>query len=179
MLATTKRSTALYGHLSNPQKAALCFQLLCNQDEEEARRVMQSAERFTYRMTDAEFYHWHNAFGSLVALFAIMYWRIESRRAYAVGALISVDLCDHLSYAQGRTLDEEKGSELLELSRTIGTQQAALVAAMQEHCKQYRLDWNAVLLFADIAPECLPKEAPHTDWLERYRKELGELLPSL
>jgi hypothetical protein len=165
--------------LSNAQKAALCFKAVCTGQADEAEKVFASVQRFNYRMSDAEFHKWADAFASLAALFGLMYWQQESRRAFASGAMVTIDMADLRNHEAGREIDEARGLETLELLQRIAGQQAALVAAMQELCNQHRLDWNAVLLFADIARECLPKEAPHPDWLERYRKELGELLPSL
>lgn len=178
MLTTTKRSTALYGRLSNAQKAALCFNAVCTGQIDEAQKVFATVERFTYKMSDAEFHKWNDAFSSLVAVFGLMYWQQESRRGFVSGAMVAVDLADIRSREAGQEIDEGRGLDILELLRRIAGQQAALVAAMREHCTQHRLDWEAVLLFTGIDAARLPKEAPDPGWLERYRKELGQLLPS-
>lgn len=178
MLSTTKRSTALYGRLSNAQKAALCFKAVCTGQPDEAAKVFASVERFTYRMSDAEFHKWSDAFSSLVAIFGLMYWQQESRRGFVSGAMVAIDLSDLRSRDAGRDIDEAKGLEALDLLKRITGQQAALVEAMREHCERHRLEWEAVLIFADIDPARLPKEAPEPGWLERYLKELGQLLPS-
>ena len=178
MLSTTKRSTELYSRLSNAQKAALCFKAVCTGQPDEAAKVFASVERFTYQMSDAEFHKWSDAFSSLVAIFGLMYWQQESRRGFVSGAMVAIDLSDLHNHTAGRDIDESKGRDTLALLKQMAGQQAALVAAMQEHCERHRLEWEAVLTFADIDPDRLPKEAPDPDWLERYRKELGQLLPS-
>ncbi len=178
MLSTTKRSTGLYSRLSNAQKAALCFKAVCTGQPDEAAKVFASVERFDYRMSDVEFHKWSDAFSSLVAIFGLMYWQQESRRGFVSGAMVAIDLSDLHNHTAGRDIDESKGRDTLALLKRMAGQQAALVAAMREHCERHRLEWESVLLFADIDPERLPKEAPDSDWLERYRKELGQLLPS-
>ena len=178
MLSATKRSTALYSHLSNAQKAALCFKAVCAGQTDEAEKIFATVERFTYQMSDVEYHKWADAFSSLAAVFGLMYWQQESRRGFVSGAMVAIDLADLRSREEGREIDEARGLETLVLLRRIAGQQAALVAAMQKHCAHHRLEWEAVLLFADIDPDRLPKDAPDPGWLERYLKELGQLLPS-
>jgi hypothetical protein len=120
-----KRSLELVKNLSNKQKAALYFSLVCECNEAELDQLKGTIEWKEYTCLDMEFQKLCDNFIAIFSVFGMMYWR-----EVAIGLKSIV-------------INEQADTEELESIQRL----AALRAAIAEFCNQHGIELADVVTF--------------------------------
>lgn len=159
MKQTTKRSLRLYETLTPKQQAALTFQLLAEQNAEEAVRVHDAAAWRYGRFKDATYTEWRDRFQNVCMIVGIEYWRLNCHR-HAV------------MLAMAENLDLEP-----EYVKKISARLASLQAVLQDLCVQHGFDHSAALTLAGVPKQGTTDNASDSNYYQDWLNNLNDCLP--
>lgn len=162
MKATTKRSIQLYEQLSGKAQASLVFNLLAEQNADEAHRVHESAKWIYGRFKDPDYSEWSQRMTNVALLCGIRYWQLAAQRNAAMIVIAESDDDAELPIA---------------CVKAIGQRMQAIKKALSDLCDQHGFDYQAALKLADI-PEGEPSQDYDEGFYSSWRKDMLECLPA-
>lgn len=167
MSRLTKRSIALYDHLTAKEKAAVALGIM---DAEELDVIASTVERKTYRQLDASFLDWGDYAFKISTVLGLEYWQAKANEysfKHAIrGAALVADV-ERESEEMAKHERELMASVIAAIPQAQANQAAAL-EALQTLSTEHGFAYEDCLRLAGIKPE-------ETERLEDVEPSAGRL----